>query len=207
MLVYEVSASVEGGYIDQNLQLHPYVLPVIQGYFQTASFPVPREPEATESGDAAQVDYVIMSRRSRDRAGLRYQRRGIDDDARVANFVETETIMRVEREGAKNIFSYVQIRGSSEDANDTRYTSTNFLFLILVPLFWTQSGYGLKPAPQLSTSQTPEQNIRTLRRHFERTLPVDGPHVRVLSIRLNIGPTFFCRLLLILPNNMGRKQL
>ena len=37
-----------------------------------------------------------MSRRSRDRAGLRYQRRGIDDAAHVANFVETETITRVD---------------------------------------------------------------------------------------------------------------
>jgi hypothetical protein len=37
-----------------------------------------------------------MSRRSRDRAGLRYQRRGIDDEAHVANFVETETITRVD---------------------------------------------------------------------------------------------------------------
>lgn len=51
---------------------------------------------ASEQGDAAAVDYVLVSRRSRDRAGLRYQRRGIDDDANVANFVETETIMRVE---------------------------------------------------------------------------------------------------------------
>jgi hypothetical protein len=38
----------------------------------------------------------MMSRRSRDRAGLRYQRRGIDDVANVANFVETETITRVD---------------------------------------------------------------------------------------------------------------
>ena len=41
------------------------------------------------------VDYLIISRRSKDRAGLRYQRRGVDDDAHVANFVETETIMQV----------------------------------------------------------------------------------------------------------------
>ena len=71
-----------------------------------------------------------MSRRSRNRPGLRYQRRGIDEEAHVANFVETETIMRVEvrtsrrsgskrltlvdqREGKTNVFSYVQIRGSS----------------------------------------------------------------------------------------------
>lgn len=105
----------------------------MQGYYQIASFRVPREPVASEEGDAALVDYILVSRRSRDRAGLRYQRRGIDDDANVANFVETETIMRVEvghewkshlaithpscvplqREGFSNVFSHVQIRGSS----------------------------------------------------------------------------------------------
>lgn len=82
--------------LTSNIQLHTYVLPIMQGFFQIAHFGIPREPEATEEGDYAVVDYVIISRRSRDRAGLRYQRRGIDDDANVANFVETETIMRVE---------------------------------------------------------------------------------------------------------------
>ena len=75
----------------------------MQGFFQIAAFPVPREPEASEDGDAAMVDYILVSRRSRDRAGLRYQRRGIDDDANVANFVETETIMRVEVEPAARV--------------------------------------------------------------------------------------------------------
>jgi phosphatidylinositol 4-phosphatase len=68
----------------------------MQGFYQISRFEVPREPVAQEEGDSAVVDYIIISRRSRDRAGLRYQRRGIDDDAHVANFVETETIMRVE---------------------------------------------------------------------------------------------------------------
>lgn len=44
----------------------------------------------------SRVDYLIASRRSRYRAGLRYQRRGVDEEAHVANFVETETIMRIE---------------------------------------------------------------------------------------------------------------
>lgn len=68
----------------------------MQGFFQIARFGIPREPEVTEEGEAAVADYILVSRRSRDRAGLRYQRRGIDDDANVANFVETETILRVE---------------------------------------------------------------------------------------------------------------
>jgi hypothetical protein len=54
--------------------------------------PLPDElpPEAPTD-----VDYFIVSRRSRDRAGLRYQRRGVDEDGNVANFVETETVMAV----------------------------------------------------------------------------------------------------------------
>ena len=46
----------------------------------------------SEDDDDADVGYAIISRRSRQRAGLRYQRRGIDEDANVANFVETETV-------------------------------------------------------------------------------------------------------------------
>ena len=68
----------------------------MQGFYQIAAFATPKDSENMESGNLVIVDYIIISRRSRDRAGLRYQRRGIDDDANVANFVETETIMRVE---------------------------------------------------------------------------------------------------------------
>ncbi|GJE90764.1 SacI homology domain-containing protein [Phanerochaete sordida] len=136
--------------------LHTFVLPIMQGYFQIAHFPIPREPEASEEGDVAVVDYVLISRRSRDRAGLRYQRRGIDDDANVANFVETETIMRVEREGMQNVFSHLQIRGS-------------------IPLFWSQPGYSLKPAPVLSPDRTHEQNVDALKRHLQRLLQRYGP--------------------------------
>ncbi|KAI0695707.1 SacI homology domain-containing protein [Cytidiella melzeri] len=136
--------------------LHSYVLPIMQGFFQIATFGIPREPEVTEEGDAALVDYALISRRSRDRAGLRYQRRGIDDDANVANFVETETVMRVEREGFQNVFSHVQIRGS-------------------IPLFWSQPGYSLKPAPALSPDRSQSQNLDALRRHLQRLIPRYGP--------------------------------
>ncbi|OBZ69155.1 Proteasome subunit beta type-5 [Grifola frondosa] len=140
--------------------LHPYVLPIMQGFYQIASFSIPREPVVSEEGDFAFVDYILISRRSRDRAGLRYQRRGIDDDANVANFVETESIVRVEREGLSNVFSHVQIRGS-------------------IPLYWNQNGYGLKPAPQLSPDRTHAQNLDALRRHFARTTAAYGPHTIV----------------------------
>jgi len=76
------------------IQLHSYILPIMQGYCQVTQFSIPADPIAIDEDSA--VDYIIISRRSRHRPGLRYQRRGIDDAAHVANFVETETIMRVE---------------------------------------------------------------------------------------------------------------
>jgi len=76
------------------IQLHSYILPIMQGYCQVTQFNIPPDPIAVDEDSV--VDYIIISRRSRHRPGLRYQRRGIDDAAHVANFVETETIMRVE---------------------------------------------------------------------------------------------------------------
>ncbi|KAI0822863.1 SacI homology domain-containing protein [Trametes gibbosa] len=136
--------------------LHPYVLPIVQGFYQISTFPIAREPVAQEEGTSASVEYIIISRRSRDRAGLRYQRRGIDDDANVANFVETETVMRVEREGITNVFCHVQIRGS-------------------IPLFWNQQGMALKPAPQLNPERTHDQNLRAIQQHLSKITSAYGP--------------------------------
>ena len=135
--------------LPDELQLHPYVLPIMQGFFQVSTFHVAREPVASEEGNYVTVEYHVISRRSRDRAGLRYQRRGIDDDANVANFVETETVMRVEvcfdgpvqravclllfdmyqREAMSNVFSHVQVRGSSRSFQDSlTFSSTYVVF-------------------------------------------------------------------------------
>lgn len=77
-------------------QLHSYVTPIMQGYIQISSLDLPKDNSAMQDDSAEPVDYIVISRRSRDRAGLRYQRRGVDDEAHVANFVETEVITRVQ---------------------------------------------------------------------------------------------------------------
>ncbi|KAI6166942.1 SacI homology domain-containing protein [Pisolithus thermaeus] len=143
-----------------NNNLHSYVLPIVQGYFQIANFHLPVNPQDPNDGSISPVDYIIASRRSRHRAGLRYQRRGVDDEAFVANFVETETIIRVQRDSISNVFSFVQIRGS-------------------IPLFWKQFGYSLKPPPVLAPERTPEQNVDAMKRHFHNTTSVYGPHMIV----------------------------
>ncbi|EEA06523.1 endonuclease/exonuclease/phosphatase family protein [Cryptosporidium muris RN66] len=64
-------------------------------------------------------DLVIMSRRSWEKGGTRFNARGVDDNGNVANFVETELQICINT--SDEWTSFLQIRGS-------------------VPVFWEQSG-------------------------------------------------------------------
>jgi hypothetical protein len=91
---------------------------------------------------------TVISRRSTKRAGLRYLRRGIDEDGNVANAVETEQILSSAAwDNTSKIYSFLQIRGS-------------------IPLFFTQSPYSLKPAPVIQHST--QSNYEACKKHFER---------------------------------------
>lgn len=90
---------------------------------------------------------TLVSRRSIKRAGLRYLRRGTDDEGCTANSVETEQILSSPTwtTSGDKIFSFTQFRGS-------------------IPLFFSQSPYSLKP--QVSTWGSFETNARAFKRHF-----------------------------------------
>jgi phosphatidylinositol-bisphosphatase len=64
-----------------------------------------------------EIDLWLISRLSCERAGTRFNVRGVNDDGAVANFVETEQIVLLPRQN--NYSSFVIIRGS-------------------IPLFWHQ---------------------------------------------------------------------
>ncbi len=153
-----------------------FLLPIMQGFVGQRSFIVDRDPPQVDSHldsvemsdlrgsvsgsppqERASIDlrpserkYIItvMSRRSVKRAGLRYLRRGVDDEGFAANSVETEQILSTPSwEPSSKLYSFVQVRGS-------------------VPLFFTQSPYSLKPIPVLRHS--PEANFRAFSKHFDR---------------------------------------
>ncbi|CAJ2502821.1 Uu.00g102150.m01.CDS01 [Anthostomella pinea] len=91
---------------------------------------------------------TVVSRRSIKRAGLRYLRRGVDEDGFAANSVETEQILSTPTwDPSSKRYSFVQVRGS-------------------IPLFFTQSPYSLKPLPVLQHS--PDANFRAFKKHFDR---------------------------------------
>jgi hypothetical protein len=110
----------------------------------TAGIETSGERRPSEKGYAI----TLISRRSTKRAGLRYLRRGINQDGFVANMVETEQLLSpVDRDDSSQVHSFLQIRGS-------------------IPLFFTQSPYAFKPVPMLQYSEA--TNRQACQKHFER---------------------------------------
>lgn len=105
------------------------------------------DPDASShSNNARNFLLTLISRRSVRRAGLRYLRRGVDDDGNVANSVETEQIISTPSWDSKDkVFSFMQIRGS-------------------MPLFFSQSPYSFKPVPVMYGSEA--TNETAFRKHF-----------------------------------------
>lgn len=145
-------------------------------------------------------DFILISRRSCERSGLRYQRRGVDAQGHVANFVETEQLICF-RQSPMQIASFVQIRGS-------------------VPLFWSQSPLRRKPIPQMernldeNVSNTPNASLinlnmsqlEAIQRHFSQLKSLYGDCVSALSLvetggRESVLGQEYCRYMKQLPEN------
>ena len=145
---------------------HGFVLPLLQGFvgqreFSVAASDEPADDHLTEGrilGETPEAEaadpespkrnflLTLISRRSVNRPGLRYLRRGVDDEGKTANTVETEQILSVPDWDPKhNVYSYLQVRGS-------------------IPLYFSQSPYAFKPVPVLHHSA--ETNQLAFARHF-----------------------------------------
>ncbi|KAF3213366.1 hypothetical protein TWF192_006836 [Orbilia oligospora] len=119
---------------------HHFALPLMQGFVAQQHFQIPNK-----EGYSRNFLLTLLSRRSINRAGLRYLRRGVDEHGYVANCVETEQLLSDIDKNAE--YSFVQIRGS-------------------IPLFFQQSPYALKPKPILMHSEP--ANKSAFQTHFKR---------------------------------------
>jgi hypothetical protein len=126
-------------------KVEPYILPVIQGSFQTI--------ESVVKGKAVKVS--LIARRSMRRAGTRMWRRGADLEGNVANFVESEQILESEGYFA----SYTQLRGSIpvlwEQIVDLTYKPT------------------IKTVNYENTPQAVERHFNDLHKHYGDVLAID----------------------------------
>ena len=76
-------------------ELHRFIVPIIHGFVCTK--------KGVINGNC--IKFCLISRRSTQRAGVRYYRRGIDNAGSVANYVETEQIVFY----GGNSMSFVQV--------------------------------------------------------------------------------------------------
>lgn len=70
-------------FIGQQPDVDPYILPVMFGMMQIKNTSVKGTP----------LTFILITRRSRHRAGTRYFSRGIDENGNVSNFNETEQVV------------------------------------------------------------------------------------------------------------------
>lgn len=132
----------------------------------TADGPDKQIPKARASTYKSYL-LTLISRRSVKRGGLRYLRRGVDEEGNTANGVETEQILSDSTWApSSKIHSFVQIRGS-------------------IPLFFSQSPYSFKPVPQIHHST--ETNYEAFKKHFDNITDRYGA-IQVASLVEKHGP-------------------
>ncbi|KAA8576013.1 hypothetical protein EYC84_006176 [Monilinia fructicola] len=149
----------------------PYILPVMFGMLEIVNTQVKSTP----------LTFVLITRRSRYRAGTRYFSRGVDEEGHVSNFNETEQIVilndntsglggfeggagmqngKVGGSGGKEmqILSYVQTRGS-------------------VPVYWAEVNT-LHYTPKLQVRGV-ETAVPAARAHFDEQIRIYGDNYLV----------------------------
>lgn len=89
--------------------LNNFIVVVICGYYTQSKIEKSLNFTQFPSNNSINLNISLISRRSINYSGTRYNRRGIDKDGYVANFVETEEILNIH----DKIFSFVQLRGSA----------------------------------------------------------------------------------------------
>ncbi|XP_005383527.1 PREDICTED: phosphatidylinositide phosphatase SAC1 [Chinchilla lanigera] len=123
-------------------EVHRFALPVLHGFINMHSCSI----------NGKYFDWILISRRSCFRAGVRYYVRGIDSEGHAANFVETEQIVHYGGSRA----SFVQTRGS-------------------IPIFWSQRpNLKYKPLPQISKAAN---HMDGFQRHFDSQVIIYGKQV------------------------------
>jgi phosphatidylinositol 3,5-bisphosphate 5-phosphatase len=94
------------------------------------------------------LNVILIAKRSRHFAGTRYLKRGLNEEGRVANFVEVEQIVYTHhsKDDKPLVSSFVQVRGS-------------------IPLFWTQDPNPLIAKPEIFVNTSDIDYLAT-KRHF-----------------------------------------
>ncbi|KAF8597664.1 hypothetical protein BDV93DRAFT_452471 [Ceratobasidium sp. AG-I] len=152
----------------------PWVIPMIFGHVDQAKLSV----------FGRTVYITLIARRSRHFAGVRYLKRGVDEEGNVANEVETEQIVSE----ASTTGFYGPPGRSSRDSSESgwvrvpnpRYTSY-VQHRGSIPIFWTQDTTNLNPKPPIEITVV-DPYFAPAARHFDRLFARYGTPIMVLNL-------------------------
>lgn len=100
------------------------------------------------------INFILISRRDKMRAGMRFISRGSDSQGNVSNFAETEQILTFLNDDSYDVYCYLQTRGS-------------------IPVIWRQSP-SLKWSPKLLIESNLMKNKSAYKYHMDKQKKLYG---------------------------------
>jgi hypothetical protein len=149
--------------------IDPFILPVMFGMMEIRNTSVKGNP----------FTFVLVSRRSRHRAGTRYFSRGLDESGHASNFNETEQAIILNDESSKGPISYAGDMGMQH--NKVRGREAQVLSYVQtrgsVPVYWAEVNT-LKYTPKVQIRGV-ESATLAAKRHFDEQIQLYGENYLV----------------------------
>ncbi|KAF2728463.1 hypothetical protein EJ04DRAFT_477303, partial [Polyplosphaeria fusca] len=151
----------------QQPEVDPYILPVMFGMMEIKNTSIKGNP----------LTFILITRRSRLRAGTRYFSRGIDDNGNVSNFNETEQIVILNDNASGGTGGFA---GNGSFSNGTAGGNVGKEVQVLayvqtrgsVPVYWAEVNT-LKYTPKLQIRGV-ESAVASAKKHFSEQIRLYG---------------------------------
>ncbi|KAF2003849.1 hypothetical protein P154DRAFT_543628 [Amniculicola lignicola CBS 123094] len=159
-----------GGYghrqsLGQQSDADPYILPVMFGMMEIKNTSVKGNP----------LTFILITRRSRLRAGTRYFSRGVDDNGNVSNFNETEQIVILNDNSSGGIGGFAG-SGANQNGAATPGKEVQVLSYVQtrgsVPVYWAEINT-LKYTPKLQIRGV-DSAVLSAKKHFAEQIRLYG---------------------------------
>ena len=154
----------------------PFILPVMFGMLEIRNTSVMGSP----------LTFILISRRSRLRAGTRYHSRGIDEEGHVSNFNETEQTIILNDDASKGPVSYEGDAGMQYDKLRAAVGKEGQVISYVqtrgsVPLYWAEIN-DLNYIPQVQIRGV-ESAEKAAQRHFSEQIRIYGDNYLVNLVK------------------------
>ncbi|KAF2264398.1 phosphoinositide phosphatase-like protein [Lojkania enalia] len=152
--------------IGQQPEVDPYILPVMFGMMEIKNTSIKGTP----------LTFILITRRSRLRAGTRYFSRGVDENGNVSNFNETEQIIILNDHSSGGMGGFAGNGYQNGSANSSAGKEVQVLAYVQtrgsVPVYWAEINT-LKYTPKLQIRGV-ESALPAAKKHFAEQIQLYG---------------------------------